>query len=688
MKYSIVLIACLAAWPPAWAQDESEQKPDRIHGEAHEHTVLEEVRVTAAPLAKDALEMTQSASVLAGEALNRQLGNSLGETLKNMPGVSSASFGGNVGRPVIRGLDASRVGVMENNVASNDVSKVSQDHAVSIEPFLADQIEVLRGPATLLYGSDTIGGVVNVRSNRVPVDPAQKATGRAQIQIDSAASERYGVARMDWGTRDATWGFHADAFRRETSDYDIPGFAETDPEPGEAPPGSLFNSALDNQGGALGASWFGEKWRIGLAASLYDSDYGIPGEAHGHEDDHEEEGDHGEEEEAAPVTIALTSRRIDSEAQASNPFAGFSDLKLLLSHSDYEHTEFEGAEIGTVFYNDTLDGRLELTHHAMGAWRGVLGLQYRDRDFSALGEEAFVPPTVTESIGLFILEEAQFDAWRLDVGARIEDTDTRTADGRRASHAPLSFSAGALWHVTEASHFAINLARAQRAPGDQELYADGPHLATQTFELGDASLEEETSRSYELSFRRHAGRLTGTVSVYRNEFDDFIYLADTGHVEDGLPLRQWTQHDARFTGAELELRYDFGAAASGHWQATLFADTVDAELTSGQALPRIPPRRIGLGLEWDQGPWAAGLSWLHAAAQTDIADFETATAGYDDLGLELSYRFGSKPARSWELFARAANLLDEEIRNHGSSLKHQAPHAGRNFTLGARLIME
>ena len=265
------------------------QEEDRVHGENHEHDVLEEVRVTATPLAKDALEMTQSASVLSETALDRELGNSLGDTLKNLPGVSSASFGGNIGRPVIRGLDSSRVGVMENNMASNDVSKVSQDHAVSIEPFLADQIEVLRGPATLLYGSDTIGGVVNVRTNRIPVDQIENSEGRALIQFDTVDNQRYGAGRLNWAAGGfGEWVFHTDVFFRRTDDYDIPGYSETNPEPSEPLPGTLFNSALNNEGGALGGSWFGEKWRTGVSYSEYRSDYGIPGESHHQEDETEE----------------------------------------------------------------------------------------------------------------------------------------------------------------------------------------------------------------------------------------------------------------------------------------------------------------------------------------------------------------------------------------------------------------
>lgn len=681
MKFFNLVLMC-AAWlgsPILFADDED---PDRVHGDTHEHDALEEVLVTATPLSRDALEMTQSASVLSDENLNRAQGNSLGDTLKNMPGVTTASFGANVGRPVIRGMDATRVGVLENNMASNDVSKVSQDHAVSIEPFMADQIEVLRGPATLLYGSDTIGGVVNVRTNRIPVEPFEEPEGRALIQMDGASGQRYGVARQDWGDAQARFGFHADAFYRRTDDYDIPGFVETDPEPGEQRPGELFNSALDNQGGALGASWFGEAWRAGLGWSVYDSQYGIPGEGHHHEG--EEAGAEEEGEEEAPVSIDMRSRRVDAEVEGTSPFSGVETLKLLLSHTDYTHTEFEGDEVGTVFDNDTLDGRLELTFEGIGRWQGVTGIQYRDRDFVASGEEAFVPPSQTSGSALFMLNEFQFEQWRLDAGLRLEDVDTQTLDGRRASHSPVSLSAGVLWHATDSGHFAINVSRAERAPGDQELFADGPHVATQTFEVGDAGLGEESADSIELSYRQHAGRLTGSLSLFRNDFDDFIYLDDTGLSEDGLPVRQWRQQDAVFEGGEIELRYDLGEFASGHWQLHAFADRVTATLDNGQNVPRIPPRRIGFGVEWDHGCWAGDLSWIRAARQDRTGPFESPTAGFDQVDADLSCQLPSGSNTRWTVFVKASNLLDEDMRNHTSFKKDDVLLPGRNLRLFVR----
>ena len=667
----------------ALGQDQDPPQRDRQHDAYHEARALEEVRVTATPLASDALEMTQSATVLSGEALERELTSSLGETLKSMPGLSSASFGANVGRPIIRGMDASRVGVMENNLSSNDASKVSQDHAVAIEPFLADQIEVLRGPATLLYGSDSIGGVVNVRSNRIPQEPPEGFSGRVLIQGDSVADERYGAARVDGGS--SSFSFHADGWYRDSDDYEIPGFAETDPEPGEEPPGRLANSALQNHGGALGGTWFGEVWQAGIAVSVYDSQYGIPGEGHHHEEEGEHEEEEHEEEEPVFVSIDLESTRIDGEIQAMDPWRGVEKFKLLLNNSNYEHTEFEGAEVGTVFESDTIEGRVEVTHAPLGKWRGVVGLQFSDQDFSALGEEAFVPPSKTEGLGLFWLEEAEFESLRFEFGLRVEDIDTRSDDGRSASHSPFSASAGAIWHLDDETHLAFNLAHAQRAPGDEELYAFGPHVATQVFEIGDPALEIETSKSFEASYKKHAGRVSVSLTAYYNDFDDFIYLIDTGEEADELPVRMWTQQGAEFTGGELELRLDIGHFGSGHWEAWAFADAVRAELDDGSKVPRIPPHRFGAGLDWHQAQWSASLEWIHAAEQDQLAEYETPTAGYDDVAFDISYSLPAGGDAEWELFLRGRNILNEEIRNHSSFLKDQASQAGRNFIVGLKV---
>ncbi len=692
----------------------ADKAPDRIHGEEHAHDVLEEVVVTATPLRRNVLEMSQSATVLSGAELDRDVANNLGDTLSHMPGLSNASFGQNVGRPVIRGFEGARVGVLNNNMATADASAVSQDHAVAIEPFLADQIEVLRGPATLLYGSGAIGGVVNLVSHTIPQEiPENGLSGRAMVQGDTAANQRMGAGRLDIGS--GQWAFHASGFVRRTDDYEIPGAAELypDEDQDEGPDeehegehedehdhgagGKLENSFLDNEGGSLGASWIGAKWRVGLAYTGYSSDYGIPGaHSHEHEGEHDDEHDdehggeehdedeHGGDEEESLVTIGLESDRLDGEIVGTDPFSGFEQFKLRVADSSYTHTEFEGDEIGTVFNNDTLDSRLELRHKPVGAFSGAFGAQYSDRDFEAIGDEAFVPASSTRSSALFWVETADFGSWQLDAGLRYDDIRIETDSGVKRDFSPFTASLGAVWHLTESAHLTFNVSQAERAPTDQELFADGPHIATQTFELGDAGLDTESNLHLEAGFRLHQGPLTGSLTFYMDNFSDYIYQADTGLEEDGLPLRQWSQQDADFQGAELELNYDLGEFASGHWQVSGFADTVRAEFTDNTNVPRIPPSRFGAGIEWDHNRWAAELNWIHAGSHTRTADYETPTPGYDLLNADLSYLLPFASRSEWELYLKAHNLLDEDIRNSTSFLKDQAPQIGRNFILGIR----
>ncbi len=427
-------------------QPPTETHEGHLHGTEHEDHDLEEVIVQATPLDRDLMELSQSATVLTGEDLRREVSNNIGETLNRQAGLANASFGQNVGRPVIRGFQGQRVGMLLNNMSASDASAVSQDHAVSIEPFLADQVEVLRGPATLLYGSGSIGGVVNIVSHTIPQEvPENGFEGRAMGQLDSAANQRFAAGRMDFGA--GSFVFHADGFYRRTDDYEIPGRAELYPdddhdehEEGEGhdeheehedeeASGVLENSFLDNDGGSLGASWIGERWRAGFSWTTYDSDYGIPGAHHHHEehdDEHEgeehEDDEHKEEEEEF-VTVGLESRRWDAEVVGTDPFAGFEQFKFRYAKTDYTHTEFEGDEIGTVFDSDTDDLRLELRHNPWGRWSGAFGLQYTEVDFNAEGDEAFVPPSNTETGALFWVESVEFERWQLDLGLRYEDID-------------------------------------------------------------------------------------------------------------------------------------------------------------------------------------------------------------------------------------------------------------------------
>lgn len=711
----LIAVACVFAAGPTAAQD-TETNGDKVHGEHHRHDELEEVVVRATPLDRNLVEMSQSVTVLNGAALQRELANSIGETLTRMPGLANASFGQNVGRPVIRGLQGQRVGVLADNMAASDASAVSQDHAVTIEPFLADQVEVLRGPSTLLYGSGSIGGVVNIVTNSIPQEvPEDGFAARALAQIDTAADQRLAAGRIDLGS--GSFAFHASGFYRRTDDYEIPGAAELYPEEEheeehdqeEGAEGVLENSFLDNEGGTLGAGWIGERWRFGLAWTGYSSDYGIPGAGHHHEEEaHGEEGEPDEEhqeEEEEFVTIGLESDRYDAELVGTDPFAGFEQLKLRYARTDYTHTEFEGSEIGTVFDSSSDDARLELRHRRWGDFDGAFGLQYTDVDFEAIGEEAFVPPSQTRTGALFWVENGEFGAWQLELGLRYEDVDIDVSQLLEHDHHeepgaeeeppdegpvsqgfnPFSASVGAIWHTTENSHLALTLAHAERAPTTQELHSFGPHIASQTFEVGDPTLGTEANTHLEASYRVHGGRLTGSIVVYADRFDDYLYQESTGEEEDGLPVRLWSQQDADFVGGEIELRYDLGHNRSGHWQVFGFADTVRAELDDGQDVPLIPPFRLGLGVEWDRDLWSGTLLWIHADDHTRVAKFETPTSGYDRLDAEAAWLLPWSESAKWELFLKGQNLLDEDIRNSTSYLKDQAPQIGRNFVLGLRV---
>jgi len=680
----------------------AQQAPAKATAKPHEHEILEEVLVSANPLNRATTDLSQSATVLEGAALRQQLANSLGETLARMPGLANASFGENVGRPVIRGLQGTRVGILNNSLAVSDASSVSQDHAVSIEPFLADQIEVLRGPSTLLFGSGAIGGVVNMVSPTIPQEiPEEGYSGRVMAQGNTAAEEEFAAGRLELGQ--GAFALHVDGFHRRTDDYDIPGSAQLYPdmddegeqegeEHGENERGILPNSFLDNEGATGGVSWIGEQWRTGVAYTEYRSDYGIPGGAHEHaqEVDHEGE-EHGEED----VTIRLRSERTEAELVGREPMPGFELLKLRFVDNSYKHTEFEGSEVGTVFKSDSDNARLELKHKPWGVWQGVLGIQYTDIDFSADGAEAFVPPSTTSTGAVFWIERGDFDALQVDIGMRYEDVTTdvdktliegegATGPSADADFQPFSTSAGVIWDMNETIALSGSVSYAERAPGADELFANGPHIATQVFEVGDSSLQEESSVHIEGGARMELGRLSGSATVFADQFSDFIYQSDSGLEEDGLPVLFWSQQDAEFVGAEAELRYDFEPNRSGHWQLFTFGDIVEGELDDNSDAPLQPARRVALGVDWDLDNLAANVVWIHAYAQNNLAERETRTPGYDLLNAELVYTVPGFDQLDWQIYLKGQNLLDEDIRNSTSYLKDQAPQIGLNVIFGVR----
>lgn len=650
-------------------------------------TALDKVIVSASPLNRSVLDVAQPVTVLADDELRKQIANNIGETLDDQLGVNSTYFGPGASRPVIRGLAGARVRVQEDGISAMDASSVSPDHAVGIEPILVDRIEIIRGPATLLYGSGAFGGVVNLVDNRIPEKlPAESLHGAFESRAESATGERALVARAEGALGRLAW--HADAYRRETDNIEIPGFAESAAlraeeaaEGGaseEETAGELENSDTETDGGALGFSWIADDAFLGISVSNYNTNYGVPG--HHHE---EEPAPGMPVEEEPPVRIDLEQVRYDIKSEWGNPLPGLSRAKFRLGYNDYEHVELEGTETGTIFTNREFEGRLELVHNPWGTWDGAFGVQFGNRDFSAVGEEAFVPPVETRNAGLFIVEERPVGDWQLALGARYDRQRHSPENNLSRSDSATSLSAGMVRKLADEYSFSVNLIRAQRMPSAEELYSNGPHLATQSFEMGNPDLDVETARNLDVTFRKYAGGMRVNLSLFRNKIADYIYQQNTGVEMDGLPVFVYTQQDATFSGLEFETVFGLMDNGIGELDLRLFTDYVQGELDNGETLPRLPPRRYGVGLDFKQTHWTAGLSATEHADVNDVAAFERPTDGYTMLNADVSYRLFTA-ASEWFVFLRGTNLLDEEARKHTSFLKDLAPLPGRSFTLGLR----
>lgn len=686
-------------------------------------SVSDELIVTGTTQPRRQLDVAQPTAVLGGEELAERREATLGETLDEQPGVSSTYFGPGASRPVIRGIGGERVQILRQGIGSADVSNTSPDHAVAADTQTAERIEVLRGPATLLYGSTAVGGVVNVLDGRIPdYVPERTVSGSVETRAGSVADERAGTVSLEGGLGRLAW--HVDYANRDTGDYEIPGRAELtsedeheedghhegeehDEEGHAEESGILENSSLETESAGVGLSWVGEHGFLGVSVNGFDTNYGVPGHAHahggageehghegeeehGHEEDHEgedghEEGHEGEDGEEA-VRIDLEQRRVDLRGEMTRDFGPFRGLKVRAGVTDYEHVELEGTEVGTRFENDGVEGRLELVQRPRGRLTGSVGVQYVDNDFVAAGAEAFVPPSTTEQLAVFAFEELDFGRFRLQVGGRWESQEVvpESAAPRR-SFDGLSGSVGGVWDLTDAYALALNLARTERLPTATELYADGPHLATQTFEIGDPGLGDETSLGLDLSLRKRSGRVTGSVNLFSNRFDDYIFEQRTGGVEDGLEVVELVQRDAEFYGVEVSALVDLYEGRGNHLALDLSGDFVQAELReTGEPLPRIPPLSLGAGLRFHRESLRALAEVRWVDQQDDVAPNETSTDGYTLVNASIGYRFmlGAIPL---DVSLRGRNLTDEEARVHTSFLKDRAPLPGRDVSLGLRI---
>lgn len=636
---------------------------------------LEEVVVTAVALRKSPLEVAQPTAILTGDELRRQIATSIGETLSQELGVSSSYFGPTASRPVIRGLGGYRVQVLDDSISSLDVSSLSQDHAVSLESVVSQQIEIIKGPAALLYGSGAAGGLVNIVSNRIPDKRVETPISvAAELRGDTAIDERTAAASLDGGT--GGFGLHVDYFDRETDDVQIPGFAQSQAlreqliEDGEVPSDvrdHVDNTASDTKGGAVGASYLADHGFAGLSWSRYETVYGIPGE-----------------EEAF---IDMEQDRYDVKAQWTPGESAIDAIRFRGAYNDYTHTEFEApGEPGTIFNQKAYEARLVVDHHFGKAWNGTVGIQHVDVDFEAIGDEAFVPRSVSEATSIFGFEEWNFGDWTLELGARAEN-QTITPDSAtglpKSDETAISLSAGTVWKFESNHALALNVTRTERNPQAAELYADGPHIAAQRFEVGDPDLDKESAITADLSLRRTGEGLGWVVSAFYNDYTDYIFPNPTGDIADDLPVFAYVQDDASFHGFEAELTIPLFENDTSHLDLRLASDYVRGKFKNGGDLPQIPPLRFGAGLHYDRDRWHAGVQAFYYDQQDKIADNELPTDSFTMMDLDVSYRM---PVAAGDLFVflRGTNLLDEEARQHASPLKDSVPLPGRSLHIGLR----
>lgn len=685
---------------PALAQVQptspEQQREDHVHDQGSADIII------TAPFVRN-LDILAGTSALSGADLVRELRPQLGDSLTRLPGVSATSFSPGASRPVLRGFSGERVRVLVDGIGSIDVSNTSADHGVTIDPLTAERIEVLHGPAVLLFGGQAIGGAVNVFDRRIPrVVPDDGVHVDAIAGYGSAADE----ASLGGGVDVALGGgfvAHLDGSYRDTDDLDVGGFvlspalraeqigvaaeeaAEGHPEEAEEARrladlrGTLPNSATQSATAGLGLAYIGSRGNLGASVSLYDTRYGVPmrpGGAH-----HAEEGEEGE----APVSIDLQQVRADLRGEFEFGGGFFERARVRAGFADYEHIEFEGEEVGTVFTTQGAEGRVELVQRERGGWRGVTGGQYFTRDFDAVGAEAFLGANTTSQFGLFTLQEIAFGPAQVEGALRYERTDVASrALGIGRSFDAFSAAVGGSYELAPSVRVGLNLSRSERAPAAEELFSQGPHVATQAFEVGDPTFDTESSVGGELFVRGQGRGFRFNGTLYYNRFDNYIFANAAGEEEDGLPVFRYFQTDAEYWGFELGAGADLVRIGEVEIGIDGVADYVEATLQEGGPVPRIPPLRLLGGVEARGGTVEGRVEVEHVFDQDRIAAFETPTGDFTLANVSVTFRpLGRDNPTS--LILSANNVFDVDARRHASFTKDFVPLAGRDLRATLRL---
>jgi iron complex outermembrane receptor protein len=646
--------------------------------------ILDEMVVTA-PLQQTLFEQAQSISVLTGKSLQQSMEPTLGQTLSRQPGVSGSYFGPVASRPIIRGLDGDRIRILQNGLNTIDASGVSADHAVSFDVSNLTSIEMVRGPATMLYGSNAIGGVVNAVDNRIPTERMDTISGSLGSTYSSVDNGYRANLMIEGGNGPVA--FHFETFTRAAEDLAIPGnslSAEYRKQTGEAGSvGRLPSSNLRAEGMSGGLSYIWNAGYIGASVTSYHTNYASPAE----------EG----------ITINMEQLRLDVRGAFYHPLPLIKEINYRLAWSDYEHTEFEGSEIGTIFANEGFDGRIEMKHEKVIGFEGVVGFQSDRSHFSANGEEAFLPSVITTSNSAFIFEERKIGALRLQMGARYDHISVESQDsdnpnfGSGSTRAFNNFSGsfGSIYNPIDDYAIALTTTYSERAPNYQELFANGAHIATGVYELGDSDLSTEKSLGIDLNVRKRTGWVTGSVGGYFNHFNHYIGLFPTGAVDagSGFPVMEFRSTEADFLGAELETTFHLlhpvtdkpATADQSNLDLEFKADAVRArDRVTGAPLPRIPPFHLSTALAFQRGPLGIRFEGAYAAPQDRISSAELSTASYFLVNAVISYTLSRGPITT-DLYLKGVNLTDTEAREHTSFLKDRAPLGGRGFVAGIKM---
>ena len=670
-----MVFVCLGLPFSVFAEDkhidsESPKKHFPIH--------LDEI-VVSTPMQKSILSSAKPVTVLHDEELRLKSSGTIGETLKQELGVHGQSFGPGVGLPVIRGQSGPRVRVLSNGLGVNDASQASPDHASGATPLLADRIEILRGPATLLYGSGAIGGVVNVIDNRVPMYLPDELFGGAFEQKFNTVSDEYSsTIKLEGGI--GNFAYHLDGFFRENNNVNIGGPAIDIPRALVSQPdlmvtngsdGTLLNSFSYSRSGTAGLSYIGERGYLGVSANTLKNEYGVPpdGTADGE-----------------LVRILLEQSKFDFKSELKNPLSFLETVRTHLSYTDYQHAEGEEA----LFLNDTFEGRLEAPHIPFAGLNGVVGLQVTSNKFSAFDiedKEFLVPVTRSTTYSIFATEEFSIADTTTEFGIRIEHATLNPEDpiNPTRSYTPVSASISELWNINETNSISLAFTHSERAPQVQELYFEGFHEATRAFERGNPNLGLEKSNNLDLGYKLISDLVTVQLDLFHNWINDYIFVQRTGNFVDGEPETINNQENARFWGYEANLIFSLIEHEYGDVDLTLFSDYTRATLSNGDNVPQIPPLRWGFQIDHALGNWNSNLRLSRAQDQNHFGPNEANTLGYWLLNISTHYHVEDFEGADLLFYAKGNNLLNQNIRNATSFLRNFSPEPGVGGEVGVRI---